>query len=78
MEWKMMLMSRSHLSLDTFFNGHGYLREAERMYERALQGYEKALGPRKIGQYVPALNTAYNLGILFQNVGQPGEAKHMF
>ncbi|KZL79498.1 kinesin light chain 1 [Colletotrichum incanum] len=41
------------------------------MYERALQGYEKALGPNAIKSYIPALNTLQNLGSLFKKLEKP-------
>ncbi|KAE9372964.1 HET-domain-containing protein [Stipitochalara longipes BDJ] len=47
----------------------GKLAEAEQMYERALQGYEKALGVENITTYIPALNTIWNLGLLFEKEG---------
>ncbi|KAF2816881.1 FabD/lysophospholipase-like protein [Mytilinidion resinicola] len=51
-------------NLGNLYKNQGKLGEAEKMYERALQGYEKALGPENVTTYVPALNTAYNLGSL--------------
>jgi hypothetical protein len=36
------------------------------MYERALRGYEKSLGADNITTYVPALNTMWGLGALFE------------
>ena len=67
-------LSADHtLTLDTvnnlgiLYKNQGKLVEAEKMYQRALQGYEKALGPEDILHYLPALNTAYNLGHLHSN-----------
>lgn len=40
----------------------GKLDEAEKMYQRALEGRGKALGPELAASYTPALNTAYNFG----------------
>src|SRR5438045_1933374 len=48
----------------------GRLDEAEKMYLRALTGYEKALGKEAVKRYIPALNTAQNMAILFQQTGR--------
>jgi tetratricopeptide (TPR) repeat protein len=44
------------------------------MYERALRGYEKALGDQRVKTYPPTLNTLENLGILMDELGRPEEA----
>jgi tetratricopeptide (TPR) repeat protein len=44
------------------------------MYQRALQGYEKALG----AEHTSTLDTVSNLGILYQNQGRLAEAEQMF
>ncbi|RMZ91940.1 hypothetical protein DV736_g830, partial [Chaetothyriales sp. CBS 134916] len=41
------------------------IAEAEKMFIRALQGYEETLGPELVSSYIPALNTMYALGDLF-------------
>jgi hypothetical protein len=58
--------------LESFFNplsllykSQSKLDEAERMYQRALQGYEKSLGLENVARHRPALNTISNLGDLF-------------
>ena len=43
------------------------------MYERALAGYEKALGP----DHTSTLRTVHNLGILYADQGKLGEAERM-
>jgi len=48
------------------------------MYQRALQGYGKAIGPELISTYVPALNTTYNLGLLFERQANIATAKTCF
>ena len=48
------------------------------MYQRALQGYEKATGPDSISTYVPALNTTFNLGLLFEHQAKIAPARIMF
>ncbi|KAK3947359.1 hypothetical protein QBC32DRAFT_328628 [Pseudoneurospora amorphoporcata] len=50
------------------------LKEAETMYQRALEGYEKALGP----DYTSTLDTVHNLGLLYQTQGRLMEAEAMY
>ena len=45
------------------------------MYQRALEGYEKA---HNITSYVPALNNAYSYGTLFEKQGRLSDAKLMY
>lgn len=52
--------------------------EAEQMYQRALHGYEKALGPDNIINYVPALNTIWNFGSLFECQADIAKARAMY
>ena len=44
------------------------------MYQRALQGYEKAWGL----EHTSTLNTVNNLGLLYANQGKLVEAKQMY
>jgi tetratricopeptide (TPR) repeat protein len=44
------------------------------MYERALRGYEEALGPT----HTSTLATVNNLGILYKDQGKLGEAEQMY
>jgi tetratricopeptide (TPR) repeat protein len=44
------------------------------MYQRALQGKEKALG----AEHTSTLDTVYNLGILYMNQGKLAEAEQMY
>jgi hypothetical protein len=48
------------------------------MYQRALQGYEKAIGPDSITTYVPALNTIWGFGYLFELQADITKARTMF
>jgi hypothetical protein len=48
------------------------------MYQRALQGYEKAIGLDNIITYVPALNTTLNLGLLFECQADLAKVRTMF
>jgi tetratricopeptide (TPR) repeat protein len=43
-------------NLGNLYKNQGKLAKAEQIYERALQGYEKALGADNIMTYIPALN----------------------
>ena len=52
----------------------GKLAEAEAMYQRALEGKEKALGP----EHKSTLETVNNLGILYRNQGKLVEAEAMY
>ena len=48
------------------------------MYQRALEGYENALGPANAAFYMPALNTVYNLGMLFSSRGDVDRARAIY
>jgi tetratricopeptide (TPR) repeat protein len=52
----------------------GKLGEAEKMYQRALEGYDKALGR----DHTSTLNTVNNLGNLYKNQGKLGDAEKMY
>ncbi len=56
----------------------GKLAEAEQMYQRTLQGYEKVLGLDNIITYIPALNTTLNLGFLFESQADIAKARIMY
>ncbi|KAL4744588.1 hypothetical protein BDW72DRAFT_81072 [Aspergillus terricola var. indicus] len=47
---------------------------AEEMYQRALAGYKKALGP----DHTSTLTTVNNLGVLYRNQGKLKEAEEMY
>jgi tetratricopeptide (TPR) repeat protein len=51
--------------LGALYANQGKLSKAEHMYERALRGYEEALGSDDMQQYRPALNTLENIGDLY-------------
>jgi tetratricopeptide (TPR) repeat protein len=65
-------------NLGLLYVDQGKLVEAEQMYQRALQGYEKAWGLDNITTYVPALNTILNLGLLFERQADLAKARTMF
>jgi tetratricopeptide (TPR) repeat protein len=58
---------------DVFAN-QGQFNEAEKMYQRALQGYEKAWGP----EHTSTLDTVNNLGNLYADLGWLDEAEKMY
>ena len=60
--------------LGLLYSDQGKLEEAEKMYIRALQGYEEALGPK----HTFTLNTVNNLGILYSDQGKLEEAEKMY
>lgn len=60
--------------LGNLYSDQGKLKEAEEMFQRALVGYEKALGP----DHTSILNTVNNLGILYFDQGKLKEAEEMY
>jgi tetratricopeptide (TPR) repeat protein len=52
----------------------GKMDEAEKMYQRALQGKEKALGP----DHTSTLSTVNNLGIVYKSQAKFDEAEKMY
>ena len=61
-------------NLGLLYADQGKLDEAEKMYQRALEGYEKALGP----DHTSTLNTINNLGLLYADQGKLDEAEKMY
>ena len=62
------------LLLGTLYHDQGKLAEAEQMFQRALQGYEKALGT----EHTSTLDTVHNLGNLYRDQGKLAEAEQMY
>src|SRR5438477_238119 len=60
--------------LGMLYADQGKLGEAEKMYQRALEGYEKALGP----EHTSTLDTVNNLGLLYKSQGKLDEAEKMY
>jgi hypothetical protein len=44
------------------------------MYQRAIDGYEKALGPTLVVSYIPLLKTLENLADLYMGLGRSEDA----
>ncbi|KAG4427572.1 hypothetical protein IFR05_016945, partial [Cadophora sp. M221] len=61
-------------NLGLLYADQGKLVEAEQMYQRALQGYEKAWGP----DHTSTLSMVNNLGVLYKNQGKLVEAEQMY
>lgn len=61
-------------NLGSLYRDLGKLDEAERLYQRALAGYEKAL----LSDNIPALAAVRNFGLLYRVQGRLKEAKTMF
>ncbi|GFF61344.1 putative Pfs, NB-ARC and TPR domain protein (JCVI) [Aspergillus udagawae] len=60
--------------LGNLYSDQGKLEKAEEMYQRALAGYEKALGP----EHTSTLDTVNNIGSLYQIQGKLKEAEEMY
>ncbi|KAJ5559378.1 hypothetical protein N7513_001777 [Penicillium frequentans] len=60
--------------LGNLYSDQGKLKEAKDMYQRALAGREKALGP----DHTSTLDTVNNLGILYSEQGKLKEAEEMY
>ena len=60
--------------LGMLYADQGKLAEAEKMYQRALDGYEKAWGP----EHTSTLDTVNNLGLLYNDQGKLAEAEKMY
>ncbi|PPJ58851.1 hypothetical protein CBER1_09273 [Cercospora berteroae] len=61
-------------NLGRLYDDQGKLADSEKMFNRALQGYERELGP----QHTSTLDTVYSLGILYRQQGKLLEAEKMF
>ncbi|MCJ1405466.1 hypothetical protein MMC11_008694 [Xylographa trunciseda] len=72
--WLTLRRLLRHAARCTLYRNQGKLAEAEQMYERALQGYEKALG----AEHISTLRTVNNLGTLYRNQGKLAEAEQMY
>jgi len=64
--------------LGILYKRQGKLDGAEKIYQLALQGYEKALGRERARTYIPALNTVENLAELYKQLGKADKAEDMY
>ena len=69
-----ILTSEALHNIGILYADQGKLGEAEKMYQRALQGCEKALD----AEHTSTLNTVNNLGLLYADQGKLGEAEKMY
>ncbi len=60
--------------LGILYSDQGKTIEAEAMYERALAGFEKALGP----EHISTLTVVCNLGNLYSKQGKTVEAEAVY
>ncbi|KAH7628858.1 hypothetical protein B0T09DRAFT_267498 [Sordaria sp. MPI-SDFR-AT-0083] len=67
-------MGHATNSLGNLYKRQGRLKEAETMYQLALKGKEKALGP----DHMSTLDTVNNLGILYSDQGRLKEVETMY
>jgi len=67
-------MTETYFSLGYLLNDQSKLVEAEQMYQRALQGKEKAWGL----EHMSTLSTVENLGLLYADQGKLVEAEQMY
>jgi tetratricopeptide (TPR) repeat protein len=65
-------------NLGLLYADQGKLAEAEKMYTRALQGYENALSLELASSYLPALNTMVALSDLFSRTHRRDIAKAIY
>ena len=72
-EERVVILDAIHL-LGILYTDQSKLGEAEKMYQRALQGKEKALG----AEHTLTLNTVNNLGLLYADQGKLGDAEKMY
>ncbi|KAH6623745.1 hypothetical protein F5144DRAFT_633030 [Chaetomium tenue] len=61
-------------ALGRLYANQGRYKEAEAMFDRALEGKEKAWGP----DHTSTLSAIYNLGLLYRNQGRYKEAEAMY
>ena len=70
---KETVLDAIHL-LGVLYADQGKMTEAEKMYQRALEGSERALG----SEHTSTLDTVNNLGILYESLGKMAEAEKMY
>jgi Tfp pilus assembly protein PilF len=65
-------------NLGLLYAGLGRFDEAEKMYRRALQGYEKVMGHEAVKTHIPALNTLHNLAMLCAKLGKKSASEELY
>jgi tetratricopeptide (TPR) repeat protein len=68
------VMTSGCQGLGWLYLNHGKLAEAEQMYQLALQGNEKAWGPK----HTSTLDAFHNLGLLYKRQDRLAEAEQMY
>ena len=71
---QMLVEKGADVNLGNLHEHQGRLSDAEAMYERALRGYEKALGP----EHTSTLDTVNNLGRLYADQDRLSDAEAMY
>jgi Tfp pilus assembly protein PilF len=61
-------------NLGVLYSNQGKLKGAEEMYQRALVGKEKTIGP----DHTSTLDTVHNLGSVYSDQGKLKEAEEMY
>ncbi|MCJ1276975.1 hypothetical protein MMC21_004784 [Puttea exsequens] len=61
-------------NLGTLYKNQGKMAEAKKMYQRALNGYEKAWG----AEHTSTLDIVNNLGVLYKDQGKMAGAEKMY
>ena len=72
-DWSIIAPGDLHMLAD-LYQQNDMSAEAEKMYRRALDGYEKAWGQ----DHTSTLNTVNNLGLLYTDQGKHGEVEKMY
>ncbi|KAJ4982817.1 glycosyl hydrolase family 20 [Stagonosporopsis vannaccii] len=67
------LITVHHLGI--LYGSQGKLGKAEKVFLRALQGYNKAVGLDGISTYIPSLNTLWALGLVHDSLGHIDQAR---
>ena len=63
-------------NLSLFYSDQGKLEE--NMYEKALQGYEEAVGLDLVSTYIPTLNSMSNIANLYSQTDRRDMAKNVY
>jgi hypothetical protein len=50
----------------------------EKMYQCALQGYEKVLSHEQVNTYIPTPNKAQKVTVVYEQIGRANEAEDVY